>query len=228
MSNVASISDPFRTGMAYTVSEASRIVGTSAQNVRRWLRGYEAPGHRMEPVFGVKNAGADEPLQVSFLQLVEIAVVVAFRSHGVSLKRLRDAHAYARTAFDFDYPFASMDLGESGGHVLHQFEEERPDGKGKLVELDGSGQFVLPEMVKVRILEFDFVDRLAVRWFPFGRTVPVVIDPHLAAGNPTVHGTRVTVETLRKRWKAGEPMASIADDLELEVGDVESILQRAA
>jgi uncharacterized protein (DUF433 family) len=181
----------------------------------------------MEPVFGDKPPDG-EALVVSFLELIELAVVSGFRKQRVPLQRLRDAHAFARNSFDLPYPFASLNLREHGGHVLHEFEESTP-GPGKLVVLDMHGQFVLPETVKLRVIDFDFdADRLASRWFPFGRTIPVVIDPHLAAGIPTVAGTRISVETLKRRWKSGEPINSIAVDLEVDQQDVERILQHAA
>ena len=117
--------DPFRTGKAYTVEQAAAITATSPANVRRWLTGYEAPGHRMDPVLGGRG-GSDGPLIVSFLELAELIVVVGFRKAGVRLQRLRDAHEYAREAFDLAYPFASLKLQRAGGHVLHEFEQISP------------------------------------------------------------------------------------------------------
>jgi uncharacterized protein (DUF433 family) len=195
--------------------------------VRRWLLGYSAPGHKMEPVFGDRSRS--DLVAVSFLELSEIAVVAAFREMRVPLQRLRDAHQYARDSFGLEYPFASLNLKESGGHVLHDFEETHP-GAGRLAVLDQYGQFVLPQVVGVRVLEFDFdnTDRLAARWFPFGREIAVVIDPHVAAGTPTVKGTRIAVETVRARWKAGEVISSIASDLEIGEAAIEQVLQRAA
>jgi uncharacterized protein (DUF433 family) len=182
----------------------------------------------MEPVFGDKSSQG-EALTISFLELAEIAVAVSFRKQRVPLQRLRDAHEYARETFGIPFPFASLNLREQGGHILHEFEEQQP-GPGKLVVLDMRGQYVLPETVKVKVMDFDFDegDRLAVRWFPFGRVIPVVVDPHMAAGTPTVKGSRVTLATVRKRWKAGEPIGSISEDLELDPSDVEHILQRVA
>jgi uncharacterized protein (DUF433 family) len=219
--------DRFRVGKAYTLAQAAALAETSPQNVRRWIYGYSAPGHKMQPVFGDKSA-PDVVAVVSFLELIEIAVVAAFRANRVSLQRLRDAHEYAREAFGLEYPFASLNLREQGGHVLHEFEEQQPGAR--LVVLDMQGQFVLPQTVHAKVIEFDFdeKDRLASRWFPFGRQVPVVIDPHFAAGIPVVKGTRVSVDTVTRRWKSGETISSIATDLELEQGDVEHILQRAA
>jgi len=228
MNQESYIDDPFRTGKAYTVGEAARLALTSPQNVRRWMVGYNAPGHKMEPVFGNKHSPGDL-LTISFLELAEIVIVAGFRKQRVPLQRTRDAHEYARRTFGLAYPFASLNLRESGGHILHEFEQQQP-GPGKLVSLDMQGQYVLPETVQLTVVNFDFsdTDRLASRWFPFGRHVPVVVDPHFGAGAPTVIGSRVTVDTLKRRWKAGETIKSMSSDLELEEEDVEHVLQRAA
>src|SRR3972149_3647087 len=93
--------DKFRTGKAYTVPQAARLAHSSSATVRRWLKGYEVPGHRMTPVFGRKiEAPEAGPLLVSFLELVEIVVVARFRQgadghHRVPLERLRQAHDFA-------------------------------------------------------------------------------------------------------------------------------------
>src|SRR5579883_141115 len=134
--------DELLIGKAYTVAEAARLARTSPQNVRRWLHGYSAPGHQMEPVLG------DPPERraaISFLQLIEIAVVARYRimdgagRRAVPLDRLRRAHAYARDRFATPYPFATLALRVEGGHVLHDFAREHP-GPGTLA-LDMHGQF---------------------------------------------------------------------------------------
>jgi uncharacterized protein (DUF433 family) len=89
---------------------------------------------------------------------------------------------------------------------------------------------VLPETVESNVINFDFsnTDNLVSRWCPFGREIPVVVDPHLAGGVPTIKGSRVTVDVVMRRWKFGEPITSISSDLELDEADIEHVLQRAA
>lgn len=226
--------DRFRSGKAYTIAQAARLADTTPATVRRWLVGYAAPGHRMAPVFGAKQQPEEgEQLLVSFLELVEIAVVARFRQgaegHPVSLDRLRRAHAYARDAFNLPYPFASLNLRERGGHVLHEFAEQRDSGAHGLV-LSLNGQWELPGLVRqeLRHLDFEQRDSLALRWFPKGRSVPIVLDPRIAAGRPVIYRRGVTLETIAARWRAGEPITSIAEDYELEPSTVESVLRYAA
>ena len=226
--------DPFRTGKAYSAAQAARLAGTTPATARRWLLGYEAPGHQMAPVFGVGRATIEEgPLVVSFLDLVEIAVVARFRSAQsrrgqVTLERLRHAHRYAREQLGFPYPFATLSLSEFGGHILHQFDTLYP-GPG-ILALDTGGQWALPGVVQDEMVRLDFgsADPFAIRWFPRGRSVPIVVDPHIAAGRPTILESGVTLETISRRWHGGESIEALAQDYDLVPRVVEEVLKYAA
>ncbi|MPZ49681.1 MAG: DUF433 domain-containing protein [Dehalococcoidia bacterium] len=220
------VSDPFRTGKAYSISEAARLAGTTSATVRRWIAGYDAIGHHMEPVFGEK----DRPTQkVSFLELVEIIVAVGFRrDKKIKLERIRRAHEYARKVWLTPFPFASMKFAEFGGHLIHDFETAEP-GSGRMA-FDLQGQWVLPEIVQDALssLEFESDDNLAARWYPFGKAARIVVDPHYAAGRPVVEGTRVPVQVIRERFAAGDSIRHLATDYGLQSSVVEEVLRHAA
>ena len=230
--------DSFRTGKAYTVEQAAQLAGTTPATVRRWLLGYEAPGHRMAPVFGDRaRQQVGDILLVSFLELIEIVVISGFRrgtggGHPVSLERLRKAHEFARDCFKLPFPFASLKLSESGGHVMHEFDERYPD-RARLA-LDIGGQWELPWPVRTDLEHVDFDrsagrrDPFALRWFPKGREIPIVVDPRIAAGRPTIYRRGITLETITLRWRHGEPIKDIAQDYELEPDFVEEVLRLAA
>jgi uncharacterized protein (DUF433 family) len=223
--------DTFRTGKAYTVAQAGRLAGTSPQNVARWLRGYAAPGHQMAPVFG-ERAGQGQRA-VSFLELAEIIVVARFRrpdwrgKRPVRLETLRRAYEYARRTFGLEYPFASLNLKLEGGHILHDFNQAYPGTE--LLALDLGGQWALPVPVQrgLEQFEFDPQDHLARRWFPLGPEGRIVVDPHVGAGRPTIVGTGVTVDIIRRRFLSNESVADIAEDFEITAADVEQALRYA-
>ncbi len=225
--------DIYRVGKAYSLTEAARLARTSPATVRRWLQGYAQPGHQMVPVFGPAKPADGQPLMVSFVELIEIVVVARFRkgaatSRPLSLDRLRRAHRYAREALGVAYPYASLKLKEYGGHVLHEFEALEGEGPW-LMALDAHGQWVLPGLVQQELEQnIDFNGEFAERWYPRGRMAHLVVDPHVAAGRVTIEGRGVTVDTVRHRWRAGEPIQSIAADYDLEPEAVEEILQLAA
>lgn len=217
--------DNYRTGSSYTIAQAAALAGTSAQNVRRWLRGYEHENHRMEPLFGA----AREAPMLSFLDLAEVVVAARFRAYGGKLQKVRDAHEYARRQWpDLAYPFASLRLKVMGGEIIHEFDEEY-GGKPLAISLGGA-QFAMPGLVQeaLELFDFDEHDNMATRWFPAGRTVPIVIDPRFAGGRLAVVDRGVTVATIGLRFRKGKQSIDfIARDLQLTRHQVEEALKLA-
>lgn len=222
---------PLLTGKAYSVAQAARLAGTSAQNVRRWLHGYTAPGHKMKPVFK-RRPSEEDAVALSFLELAEVTVVARFRKGSgkrIPLERLRSANQFARDRLHIDYPFASRLLKVQGGHIMHDFEEANP-GPGKLA-IDVAGNYVLPFDLgdALDMFDFDPASQTATRWYPAGKDVPVVIlEPGRGAGWPIVAGSNVRTEVLHARWKDGWTIDQLAEDFELEKHVVEAVLQAAA
>lgn len=219
----------WRTGPLYTAPEAARLAHVSTATVRRWLYGYDTPARHMEPVFREPDAQTRRgAVEVSFVQLAEIYVASQFRKRRISLQRVRSAHDFARSVWSLDYPFAHLKLGSDGPRVLAQYEEQEP-GKPRFVVLGGSGQLVLPGHVVDAIETFEFDEHeLVARWFPVGRTVPIVIDPRFSAGLPTIPERRVTIGAIHKRWRDGnQDIKFIASDLKLDIGTVEKALRYA-
>jgi uncharacterized protein (DUF433 family) len=224
------VDDPFRTGKAYTVAQAARLARTTPQTVRRWLLGYDVPGHHMDPVFGSREHDSTTNLQVSFLELVEIAVAARFRNlDKVQLARIRRAHAFARRRLNVPFPFASLDFKVLGGHLVHDFEVEEPERASGPMAFDTDGQWALPLIIQEELESIDYLDdHLAGRWFPFGRGAHIIVDPHYAAGRPVIEGTRIPIQTLRQRWDAGDNLRTLAHDYGLTISVVEEAIRLAA
>jgi uncharacterized protein (DUF433 family) len=187
----------------------------------------------MEPVFGpVQSPTNDGPLTISFLQLMEIVVVAKFRLRApgrtsVKLQRIRDAHEFARSFWAIPYPFASLKLREFGGHVLHEYDRSNPNGP--MLALDLGGQWVLPGAVRSELDLFDYnaEDQFAMRWYPAGRDVPIVLDPRIGAGRPVILGSGVSVRIIRRRFDAGADIEELADDFELQASDIQQAIRYA-
>jgi uncharacterized protein (DUF433 family) len=182
----------------------------------------------MVPVFGAGRADEEAP-GISFLQLIEIVVVARFRrgKRPIQLDRLRRAHAFAREQFQLPYPFASLSLREFGGHVLHEFDVA--DTGGPALALDIGGQWAIPGFVTLALEQVDFsaADRLAERWFPAGRSAPIVLDPRIGAGRLTVLGSGVTIDTIHRRFLAGESIELLADDYDLDETTIQEAIRFA-
>jgi uncharacterized protein (DUF433 family) len=196
----------------YQVGEVARYAGISSQTVASWHR------------FGSTLSSKDRRSALSYLQLIEVAVVAAFRKAGVSLRRIRDARAYVSKELKSKFPFADYRFKTNGKRLWIDYAEIEGDkGKGKLLGVDRLGQLAWGEILG-RLQEFEYENGgLAIRWRVCGPNSPVVIDPRVSFGAPSVTGTPTWV--IKGRWDAGESPSEIADDFNLNVPAVREALK---
>ncbi len=213
----------WRTSPIYTIAEAAHLAQVSPITVRRWLHGYQTDKRDVLPMLGQQEK---KPL-VSFLELVEILVAGGFRRSRITPDRIRKAHDFIQQEWNIQYPFASQDLEPLGGHIVHRFDKENPGVS--LATLDTRlQQWTLPGFVVDTIKKLDYELELAARWYPVGNSVPIVVDPRVSAGLPTIVNRRVTVQSVYKRFKAGGyPISFIASDLKLKRDEVEEAIRYA-
>ena len=206
--------DPWRRRLylpAYRVSDAGRYAGVSARSVSYWHFG----GGRM----GAALAGRSRRQDLSYLELVEVAFVATFRSLGVSLQRIRKARDYAAQVLKSEYPFAEYSWLTEGHQVLLDLRTIEGDtALGRLVAADSQGQVAWKEIVSDRFHQFDYDNGIALIWHLAGRRSPVVIDPRVSFGAPSVSG--VSTWVLKGRWDAGEDISDIQDDFGLSEDEV--------
>ncbi len=88
-------------------------------------------------------------------------------------------------------------------------------------------QWTLPELVLNVMNQIRYERDLAARWYPVGDDVPIVVDPRITSGVPTIEGGRVTVRIIRKRFMDGQEIDFIAQDYELEKSIVEQAVRYA-
>jgi uncharacterized protein (DUF433 family) len=169
----------------------------------------------------------DDRAALSYMQLIELAVVAAFRASGVSLQRISEAREYLKNQVESEYPFADYRFKTDGKHLLMDYSQISPkSGKGKLLELTGKkGQLAWSDILDSRLKEFDYdkKEKLVLRWKVAGQESPIVIDPRLSFGAPTVKG--IPTWAIKGRWIAGEQLEEIADDFCLSKDAVFKALQ---
>jgi len=197
----------------YQIGEAARYAQISPQTVAAW--------HKIErPILSQK----DRRVALSYMQLIEVAVVAVFRKAGISLKRIRDAREYIRKQLRTEHPFAQHRFKTEGKHLLIDYQEiEGKKGIGRHLVADQGGQLEWDEIIGPLLKEFEYErDGIVIRWHVAGQSSAVVIDPRLSFGAPTVKGTPTWV--IAGRWIAGESNSDIAKDFGLEPADVKQAL----
>ena len=192
----------------YQVRDAARYARISPQTVAAWH-------NRM-------LSDRERRVELSYMQLIEVAVVAAARKAGMKLKDIEAAREYTSTKLQSEFPFAEIEFKTDGKHLMFD-DEVLAEGKpGAWVSADQGGQLVWKRIVN-RLKEFEYEDGKALRWRVAGRSSPIVIDPRVSFGAPTVRG--VATWAIRGRYQAGESDHDIAEDFGIEIPDVRKALR---
>lgn len=211
----ATLVEPWRRRLylpAYRIAAAARYAQTTRQTVARWHRGTEAGGAGMPE---------REPREaLSYLQLIEVAVVAAFRQKGVSLKGIRTARDYAAQQFECEFPFAQLEFARAGRDLLLNLEDILPGDEAGAIVANKWGQRAWDEFLP----EFEYEGGdIVVQWHVRGKQSPILIDPRVAFGAPTVNG--VPTWAVKGRREAGETIDEIGDDFSLAQEEVVAALE---
>lgn len=199
----------------YQIGEAARYAKISPQTVAAWHK----EGARAKVTLSAKEQGA----ALSYMQLIEVAVVAAFRKAKIQLPRIRAAREYIRKTLKEEYPFCVYKFKTDGKGLWVDYEQiEGEQGKGKHLRADQGGQLAWDEIIGPVLKEFEYEDNIAVRWHVAGQKSPIIIDPRISFGAPIVKGTPTWV--IKGRWAAGESIADIADDFGLRKTEVKDAL----
>jgi len=86
------------------------------------------------------------------------------------------------------------------------------------------GQPAWDEVLGPFLETLDYRDSFAYRWWPLGRSAPIVVDPEYGWGFPVVVGSGVRTEILFERNSAGETIEEIAQDFGLRPDEVRSAI----
>ena len=202
---------------AYTVTDAARYSRIAPQTVTNWT-------HRRLSIGTAALSGRRAKDHLSYLELIEVAVVAVFRQMGITLEAIARTREYIKTTFSSEHPFAEYGFKTDGMRLMLQWTEyEETPQLNEVIVADVGGQLGWEKMMASRLAEFGYEHDLALVWHLAGRESPVKIDPRLSFGAPTVSGVPTWV--LRGRWNAGESLDDIVDDFGLTLDDTVSALR---
>jgi uncharacterized protein (DUF433 family) len=168
---------------------------------------------------------------LSFSNLVEAHVLRSLRTdHGVSVKALRKALAYAEKTLGIDRLLVRPELRAEAGRLFL-------DRYGELIELSASGQLAMRRILEEHLkrVEWDS-SRFPVRLYPFvfadepSEVHWIVIDPRIAFGRPVMLRRGVSTSAIAERIDAGETVEDLAADYDLDTSEIEraALYERAA
>lgn len=199
---------------AYGFADAARYLAVPAATVRSWVVGRTYPRQDGVGSFEPLIAPADSTgARLSFYNLVEAHVLRALRTrHAVPLKHVRPAITYAEKELGIQRLLLSEQMQTAGGDIFLEH-------LGSLINLSKSGQLAVKQLLAAHL---ERVERdnsaIPIRLYPFighgaeHESRPVVIDPRVSFGKPTVAGSGVRTSVLVQRIDAGESVPALAAD----------------
>lgn len=191
----------------YPLPQAARLVGESARNVRRWLKGYSwkyRDGRSSSgPLWHTLYEGEELPggAAIGFRDLLELRMVAQFVKHGVHLKLIRSTIDAARRHFQSDYPLTNRRFLTDGKRIFLEAVEEAT-GAEKLIDVVGR-QFVFSEVIRPSLyagIEYD--ESGATRWYPIPRSRMIILDPEVQFGTPIIADAGVPTDAIYDAWRA--------------------------
>ncbi|MEL6443064.1 MAG: DUF433 domain-containing protein [Bacteroidota bacterium] len=204
----------------YAQREAAHIVGVSHSTLRSWVQ-EQTDSEGMMPPLIRRPDEADSRL--SFSNLVEAFVLRALRErYRVPMKAIRQAVAYAEAELDVKHLLLRRELRVSGDLFW--------DRLGQLINLSQSGQLAIRHVLESYLerIEWDEQTNLPTRFFPLPdagvATKSVVVDPRVAFGHPTLSGTGISTEVVKRRIDIGETVEELAEDYQVSIKQVKDAL----
>lgn len=231
MTRGASSPGDIRCAPAYTLAAAARHLGIPPATLRSWVsdRIYRRGGELVETEPLIRAPAGSRNL-ISFNNLVEAHVLRAVRTKdGVRMGAIRNAIAYAEQSLGIDRLLLSDELRMTGHDIFL-------DRLRELIALTKSSQLAMKKMLLAYLRRVDRDDEaLPLRLYPLRPTwseerKPVVIDPGVAFGRPTVAGSGISTAALVDRVDAGEDLKTLVRDYGLRIGQIEDAVfyERAA
>lgn len=213
----------------YAPAEVSHLLGIPVSTVHRWIEGYSFPLARhfrakKPPVFVPALPRVDGRLTLTFLDLVQLRVVRAFREAGVPLQRIRTAGEVAGDLFGTSHPLAHLRFKTEGKSIWSDITTTR---EREVMNLSASGQRAFPEVVEESLTEVSYAAEpgLADRWYAAGPGGGVVVDPEIAFGAPVVVGANVPTDALWSQSRSEPDVHRLATWFRLDVRQVQDAIR---
>ena len=208
----------------YTYADASRYLGIPNSTVAYWAKGGPTTGKEGKRAFYRPVLPNPPERGLSFFNLVELHTLKALRRvHEVSLKNIRSALVYAEQTLHIERLLLSPELSTHGGEVFIQYLEDT-------LNLSRGGQMAIQGILERYLRRVERDDKLIpIKLYPdfegIGDERPVVINPRVSFGKPTVAGTGIHTAVIAHRIDAGESVEDLVQDYGISAHMVKEVVR---
>lgn len=215
----------------YTVAGAARLVGMPASTLGSWAKGYRKrfPDRRAVskgPVITAVRPHPGSRATVPFIGLTEAMVAQAFRRTNVPMQRIRRALEVLAEQGELQHALASMRLFTDGAKILYDYSRDTDDEKLEQLTVVVSGQRVFAPIISqyLELIDFDHDEWAMAIIVPVTKRKILRIRPEVASGEPLFVNGGAPFRAVESRFRAGEPIHSIARDYGVPARDIREAL----
>jgi uncharacterized protein (DUF433 family) len=211
-------------GGVYATGEVAKLAHIDPDRLRRWVYGYRYRPAGKEPRRSAPLVQRPDGRRLTFLDLVEVCFVKAFLDHGVTMPTVRRVQEDAASVFKTSHPFCTKRFETDGETIVARHVDDV--GVERLLDLKRK-QFLVKVVFEplLRSIDYDNVTAEARRWWPIGRSRPVIIDPSRALGAAVVAKSKVPTRALYGAFIGGERVEEIADWFGVELDEVRAAIE---
>lgn len=200
---------------SYRVGEAASYAEISPQTVAAW----ESKKSEAKSALSRRQNRKG----ISFLELIEIAIVADLRREGVKLSSIRTARDYFHRTIGEKFPFAKEKFKTDGVNILLSLKgSDGEELQDRMIVADENGQLIWADFLYKSLKEFDYLEGSVVRWRLGGEFNRVLIDPRICFGAPTVDG--IMTRAILSEWKNEVSVDEIAEDFGISSKSVKDAL----
>lgn len=201
----------------YTEAAAARLLRVAPGTLHYWLEGGRRGAKTYQPVIRETATGNR---RVTWAEFVEAGLLREYRkSHNVPMPELRAFIRSLRDRLGVPYPLAHAQPFVSGRQLVWQAQQDSNLAADFALVAEVTGQYLLLPAAESFYQRVTWQDDIAARWRPDDHSnSPVVVDPSVRFGSPTVRGIRT--ETMWELSEGGEDEHDIAETYGLTVTEV--------
>jgi uncharacterized protein (DUF433 family) len=210
----------------YSQAEAARIIDEPTNTVRNWAQGY---AYRTtagpQTAEGLITVAADRigRRSLPFIGLAEAYVIASVKKAGVPMQRIRPAIEAIRREMGTAEALLSERLKTDGVELLFDYvEDDGADQRGLAVVRNKQGVF--RDVVADYLQTISYSHGLVESFRPIRYAGSVFVDPRINSGRPSFVESGVRLVDVEGRIAAGEPLADIADDYDIDPDAIRRVL----
>ena len=210
---------------AYSFREVALSIGVPESTVRAWCVG--------QSNFKSLLALPDEWKEyhaLSFFNLIEMQVIAELRrEHKVPMSRVRAALQFLADNVPVRHPLVEKELSVTLNQRVYIVHD------GRRIDISAGGQWPLDAVVRNLLRRvtrgsrgiLSFFPRVAVpRRFSVDEDeyAPIVVDPQVCFGRPTIAGTSIPTDVIADRRLGGDSVKKMAEDYDLSEEQIRAAL----